>query len=108
MGKPFWQGVFPAITTQLKRDQSLDREAAARHAQALIHSGVAGLIFIGSLRENQSLRRDEKRLVIEAMTKTVSGRVPVLSGVAETSTAEAGESACAVPNPFVPEKEAVP
>jgi 1-pyrroline-4-hydroxy-2-carboxylate deaminase len=89
MNKPFWQGVFPAITTQLRRDQSLDLEATARHADALIESGVAGLIFLGSLGENQALLPDEKRRVIEAMVKAVNGRVPVLSGVAESSTAEA-------------------
>jgi 4-hydroxy-tetrahydrodipicolinate synthase len=87
--KPFWSGVFPAITTQLKRDQSLDLDATAAHMEILIQSGVNGIVFLGSLGENQSLRADEKRLVIEAMVKAVNGRVKVLSGVAETSTAEA-------------------
>jgi 4-hydroxy-tetrahydrodipicolinate synthase len=87
--KPFWSGVFPAITTQLKRDQSLDLDATAAHAEILIQSGVTGLVFLGSLGENQPLRGEEKRLVIEAMVKAVNGRVKVLSGVAETSTAEA-------------------
>jgi dihydrodipicolinate synthase/N-acetylneuraminate lyase len=91
MSKPFWQGVFPAITTQFKRDQSIDLEATAHHAEVLIDSGVAGLIFLGSLGENQAMKREEKRLVIEAMVKAVNGRVPILSGVAETST----EAACA-------------
>src|ERR1041384_70582 len=86
---PFWHGVFPAITTQFKRDQSLDLDATARHAEALIDSGVSGIIFLGSLGENQALRPDEKRQVIEAMVKAVNGRVPVLSGVAESGTAEA-------------------
>jgi dihydrodipicolinate synthase/N-acetylneuraminate lyase len=89
MKSPRWQGVFPAITTQFKKDQSLDLEATLRHAQALIESGVSGLIFLGSLGENQALRPEEKRQVIEAMAKGVNGRVPVLSGVAESSTAEA-------------------
>jgi 4-hydroxy-tetrahydrodipicolinate synthase len=89
MNKPYWQGVFPAITTQLRRDQSLDLEATARHADALINSGVTGLIFLGSLGENQALRPEEKRRVMEAMVKAVNGRVAVLSGVAESSTAEA-------------------
>ncbi len=89
MSKPSWQGVFPAITTQFKKDQSLDLDATARHAEALIHSGVEGIIFLGSLGENQPMRPDEKRQVIEAMVKVVNGRVPVLSGVAESSTAEA-------------------
>ncbi len=89
MKKPHWQGVFPAITTQFKKDQSLDLEATARHAEALLDSGVAGLIFLGSLGENQALRPDEKRRCLEAMVKIVNGQVPVLSGVAESSTAEA-------------------
>jgi len=89
MNKPYWQGVFPAITTQFKYDQSIDLEATARHAEVLIDSGVVGLIFLGSLGENQAMRREEKRLVIEAMVKAVHGRVQVLSGVAESSTEEA-------------------
>lgn len=89
MNSPFWQDVFPAITTQLKRDQSLDLEATARHAEALLDSGVAGLIFLGSLGENQALQPGEKRRLMEAMVKAVNGRAPVLSGVAESSAAEA-------------------
>jgi 4-hydroxy-tetrahydrodipicolinate synthase len=84
-----WRGVFPAITTQLKKDQTLDLEATLRHAQVLIDSGVGGIIFLGSLGENQALRPEEKRQVIEAMVKGVNGQVPVLSGVAESNTAEA-------------------
>lgn len=91
MNEPYWRGVFPAITTQFKRDQSIDLEETARHADVLIESGVSGLIFLGSLGENQPMRHDEKRLVIEAMVKAVHGRVQVLSGVAESST----EQACA-------------
>jgi dihydrodipicolinate synthase/N-acetylneuraminate lyase len=89
MSDSFWHGVFPAITTQLTKDQSVDLDATARHAEALIDSGVSGIIFLGSLGENQALTANEKRLVIEAMVKIVNGRVPVLSGVAESSTTEA-------------------
>jgi 4-hydroxy-tetrahydrodipicolinate synthase len=84
-----WQGVFPAVTTQLKKDQSLDLEATAQHVEVLLDSGVTGLIMLGSLGENQALDPEEKRRVIEATVKQVGGRVPVLSGVAETSTAAA-------------------
>src|SRR5688500_13523765 len=89
MKKPFWSGVFPAITTQMTRDGALDLKATARHADALIDSGVTGLIFLGSLGENQSLTPDEKRRVVEALVKAVNGRVTILSGVAESSIAEA-------------------
>jgi len=86
---PNWQGVFPAVTTQLKQDQSLDLEATARHLEVLIESGVSGLIMLGSLGENQSLEPEEKRRVMEAAVKAARGRVPVLSGVAENNTAGA-------------------
>ena len=87
--KPHWQGVFPAITTQLTKDGALDLEATARHAEVLIDSGVTGMIFLGSLGENQAMTAEEKRVVMKAMLEAVRGRVPVLSGVAESSTAEA-------------------
>jgi 4-hydroxy-tetrahydrodipicolinate synthase len=86
-----WRGVFPAVTTQLKKDQSLDLEATARHLEVLIDSGVAGLILCGSLGENQSLAPDEKRRVVRLGVEVAAGRVPVLSGVAESSTALACE-----------------
>jgi 4-hydroxy-tetrahydrodipicolinate synthase len=89
MKKPHWQGVFPAITTQLHKDGSLNIDATAAHADALIQSGVSGLVFLGSLGENQTLTGEEKRTLMGEMVKTVFGRVPVLSGVAESSVAEA-------------------
>src|SRR4051812_9094887 len=85
MSKPYWSGVFPAITTQMEKGGALDLEGTARHADALIKSGVNGLIFLGSLGENQSQTAEEKRRVMEAMIEAVDGRVPVLSGVAESS-----------------------
>jgi 4-hydroxy-tetrahydrodipicolinate synthase len=87
--KPFWSGVFPAITTQMRKDGSLDLDATAKHVEALIESGVTGMIFLGSLGENQALTAEEKRRVIQAMVSVVNGRIPVLSGVAESSTAAA-------------------
>ena len=86
---PYWSGVFPAITTQMHEDGTLNLEATATHVETLIASGIKGLIFLGSLGENQPMTADEKRLVISEMVKTVKGRIPVLSGVAETSTSEA-------------------
>ena len=87
--KPHWTGVFPAITTQMHEDGSINLETTARHAEVLIASGVSGIVFLGSLGENQVMAGSEKRAVIEEMIKVVNGRIPVLSGVAETSTEEA-------------------
>jgi 4-hydroxy-tetrahydrodipicolinate synthase len=84
-----WQGVFPAITTQLTKDQEVDYAATGEHVEALIASGIAGIIMLGSLGENQTLTAEEKRKVVAATVKQVKGRIPVLSGVAETTTAGA-------------------
>jgi len=84
-----WQGVFPAVTTQMHKDGSLDIEATAHHVEALIASGINGLVILGSLGENQMLSAEEKRLVVQELVRAVNGRIPVLSGVAETSTSEA-------------------
>ncbi len=86
MTHPKWTGVFPAVVTQMHQDQSLDLVATARHFEALIDSGVSGLIVCGSLGENQTLQPDEKRAVVKCAVETARGRVPVLSGVAEMST----------------------
>ena len=87
MQNPNWKGVFPAVTTQLHRDQSVDLEATARHIEVLLASGVQGLIMLGSLGENTLLEPEEKRSVMRMAIEVSGGRVPVLSGVAELSTA---------------------
>lgn len=89
MSAPHWQGVFPAVTTQFHQDLSLDLPATANHFEALLDSGVTGLIVCGSLGENQALDPAEKRQVVQLAIEVAKGRVPVLSGVAEMSTSAA-------------------
>jgi 4-hydroxy-tetrahydrodipicolinate synthase len=89
MTKPGWKGVFPAVTTQMNRDESLDLDATARHLEALIASDVDGLVMLGSLGENTALEPEEKREVVRVAKEVSAGRVPVLSGVAECSTVAA-------------------
>src|ERR1700761_7808199 len=87
--KPYWRGVFPAITTQMHRGGALDLEGTARHTEVLLASGVSGIIYLGSLGENQMLTAEEKRLVMREWVGGGRGRVRVLGGVAEAATAEA-------------------
>jgi 4-hydroxy-tetrahydrodipicolinate synthase len=84
-----WAGVFPALTTQFRPDQSLDLDATARHIEVMLQNGATGLVMLGSLGENVALEPEEKRKVMEMTIRTVAGRVPVLSGISETSTAAA-------------------
>ncbi|MBL8517224.1 MAG: dihydrodipicolinate synthase family protein [Betaproteobacteria bacterium] len=88
-----WSGVFPAVTTQFREDFSLDVEATARVIDGLIRDGVSGLIICGTVGENTSLTRDEKVQVMEAARSAAAGRVPVICGIAEFTTAFAVETA---------------
>ncbi len=82
-----WKGIFPAVTTQFKADQSLDVAAITNHLGRLLDAGMDGLILLGTVGENCSLEYAEKLEVLRATIKFVEGRVPVLTGVAECSTA---------------------
>src|SRR5262245_50312361 len=87
--KASWQGLFPAVTTQFAADQRLDLEATARHLRALLGTGVDGLIMLGTVGENCSLEYGEKLEVLKMAVGVSGGRVPVLAGVAECTTAAA-------------------
>ncbi len=82
-----WQGVFPAATTEFHRDQSLDLRGTARHLDVLVKAGCHGVILLGTVGENCSLEYGEKLEVLKTAVEQVAGRVPVLTGVAECSTA---------------------
>ncbi|MBI3856921.1 MAG: dihydrodipicolinate synthase family protein [Planctomycetes bacterium] len=84
-----WKGVFPAATTQFDAEQQVDLPATAAHFDGLVAAGVQGLIVLGSLGENGSLEPSEKLGVLAAAVDAARGRVPVLAGVAEASTARA-------------------
>src|SRR5262245_23323719 len=93
MARIGWEGVFPAVTTQFRSDYSVDLEATRRVIDALIRDSVAGLIMCGTVGENCSLERSEKLAVLEAAKDVAGGRVPVISGVAEYTTAFAADFA---------------
>ena len=93
MSKVNWSGGFPAVTTQFRDDLSLDIDATARVMEALIRDGVSGLIICGTVGENCSLTIAEKVAIMEAAKSVVRGRVPVICGVAEFTTAFAIDTA---------------
>lgn len=84
-----WTGVYPATTTLFRPDQTLDIQATVRHAVGLVDAGVDGLVMLGTVGENCSLETAEKMDVLRATVSAINGRVPVLTGVAEYTTAAA-------------------
>jgi 4-hydroxy-tetrahydrodipicolinate synthase len=84
-----WEGVFPAATTQFHPDQSLNLAGTMAHIDRMIDAGIHGLIMLGTVGENCSLDYAEKLEVLRATVDHIAGRIPVLSGVAECTTARA-------------------
>ena len=87
--QPLWRGVYPAATTQFAADGSVDLDATARGYAALVDDGVDGLILLGTCGENNSLDPEEKLAVLRAGVEAVGGRVPLVAGVSEMTTARA-------------------
>jgi 4-hydroxy-tetrahydrodipicolinate synthase len=84
-----WRGVFPAVTTQFAPDLGVDLNATRQVMGRLIAEGISGLIVCGTVGENTSLGAEEKRSVVALAKETAAGKVPVIAGVAEATTAEA-------------------
>ena len=82
-----WSGVFPAATTHFNAKGELDLVSNAKHLNAMLDAGIHGMVMLGTVGENNSLSFAEKLDVLEMAVKTIKKRVPVLTGVAETTTA---------------------
>jgi 4-hydroxy-tetrahydrodipicolinate synthase len=78
-----WTGVFPAVTTQLHEDLTIDFANTQRVVDDLIRDGVTGVIALGTVGENNSLTYEEKVATLTAIVEVVAGRVPVITGVSE-------------------------
>ena len=88
-----WTGVYPAVTTKLHQDGSVDIAATQASIDRLIQNGVSGVIVLPMLGENASLLPEERESVIRMAKEVVAGRVPLLSGLAEISTHNAVKAA---------------
>ncbi|KUM28560.1 dihydrodipicolinate synthase family protein [Mesorhizobium loti] len=88
-----WSGVFPAVTTKLEQSGQIDISATQNSIDRLIQNGVSGIIVLPMLGENASMDIHEKERVVRAAKEVVSGRVPLLSGLAEASSRSAAETA---------------
>jgi 4-hydroxy-tetrahydrodipicolinate synthase len=85
--------VFPAATTQFDPALAVDLAATQRVQKALLRDGVHGLVLMGTVGEGNSLSAEEKRLVLGAAVEVSEGKVPVIAGVSEFTTAAAARFA---------------
>lgn len=84
-----FHGVFPYLVSPIRPDGEVDGEVLARLCEDLIAAGVHGLTPLGSTGEFAYLSREQRRRVVEVTVQAARGRVPVVAGVASTTTADA-------------------
>ena len=84
-----FHGVFPYLVSPIDADGRIRTDVLGKLCDDLIKAGVHGLAPLGSTGEFAYLNRRQRTAVIEATIEAAAGRVPVLAGVASTSTADA-------------------
>ena len=84
-----WKGVFPALTTKFKADDTLDFKLFEKNLNAQLAAGVDGIILGGSLGEASVLSNEEKFDLVKFTVDKVAAKVPVIMNIAEGSTREA-------------------
>lgn len=90
-----WNGIYPAVLTPFKQDESIDFDMLAINLDAQIEAGVDGIILGGSLGEASTLESNEKLELLAFTKKHINGRVPVILNVVEQSTKAAVAAALA-------------
>ncbi len=89
-------GVFPYLPSPIGEDGRVLTDVLARLVDHLIEAGVHGLTPLGSTGEFAYLTTEQRLAVVKATVQAARGRVPVIAGVAATTTAEAVRLAHAV------------
>ncbi len=82
------RGIVPPMITPLATDDTLDTEGLHRLIERILEAGPAGLFVLGTTGEGPSLSYHLRRELVDRVCQTVSGRVPVLVGVTDTSFVE--------------------
>lgn len=84
-----FHGVFPYLVSPVDVEGRVRTDVLGKLCDDLIVAGVHGLAPLGSTGEFAYLNRRQRTAVVQATVEAAKGRVPVLAGVASTSTVDA-------------------
>jgi 4-hydroxy-tetrahydrodipicolinate synthase len=84
-----FHGVFPYLVSPLDGNGNIRTDVLGKLCDDLIKSGVHGLTPLGSTGEFAYLNQTQRTSVVQATIEAAKGRVPVVAGVASTTTADA-------------------
>ena len=88
-----FHGVYPYLVSPIDAQGRIKTDVLGRLSSDLIDAGVHGLTPLGSTGEFAYLTREQRDAVIKTTIEAANKRVPVIAGVASTSTADAVEQA---------------
>ncbi len=92
-----FHGVFPYLVSPVAPDGTVLEEELRRLVEHLIGAGVHGLTPLGSTGEFAYLDTAQRRRIVQVVVDQAKGRVPVVAGVAATTTADAVRQAKDMP-----------
>ena len=84
-----FHGVFPYLVSPVDASGQIRADVLGRLCDDLIKAGVHGLTPLGSTGEFAYLSREQRTVVVQTTIGAAQRRVPVIAGVASTSTADA-------------------
>src|SRR5436853_539963 len=84
-----FHGVFPYLVSPIDPEGRIRTEVLGRLCDDLIKAGVHGLTPLGSTGEFAYLNQAQRTAVVQTTIEAAQGRVPVIAGVASTSTSDA-------------------
>ena len=85
MDKKYY-GVVPPIITPIDKNENVDEEGFRKLLNHCIEGGLHGIFVAGSNGETMALTQKERDKAIKIAIDEVNGRVPVMSGVMDSST----------------------
>jgi 4-hydroxy-tetrahydrodipicolinate synthase len=86
---PDFHGVFPYLVSPVDETGRVKTDVLSRLCNDLIAAGVHGLTPLGSTGEFAYLNAVQRETIVRATVEAAAGRVPIVAGVASTTTVDA-------------------
>ncbi|HEY0941573.1 MAG TPA: dihydrodipicolinate synthase family protein [Steroidobacter sp.] len=83
-----WRGYIPAITTPFTAEGALDLAALDRLLQWLYEEGMHGIIIGGTQGEWCTISSDERKQLLQAVGRKLSGKIPLIAGCSAYTSSE--------------------
>ncbi len=93
---PTFRGIVPPVLTPLTTEGEVDVASLERLVDHLVTEGVHGLFVLGSTGEVAYLTDEQRDLVVRTVVRAADGRVPVMGGAIDLTTARVVERAKAL------------